>query len=173
MNPMVAVTRGQERVGRKPKELQLLGMVAGMLAVLGVIVVGQFAYRRGQARVSVEASFQMKRSLVGVIANVDSRTNTFTLVYQSSPDPKIRSSNVLFWSVRTPPGANLQQQKNTAFFACYLTQDVQVSLSQLNPAPCDIVIMPGNTALVEYVVLDPEKEWMIAKTVIGSLPKGK
>jgi len=167
LNPTSVIARNTSSEERL-RERQIITALVGMMAVVAVIAFGQYFVQTRVQSVSVEAAVNMKRTLRGTVGSVDHGRETFALWYQESLDPRIQYANVMEWMVRLPPGTSFIGSDAVPQKECYVVTDIRKSLSEAQPTPCYAVVRTGQEVLVEYVVLQPEKETMVAKTIIGN-----
>lgn len=163
LNPASAIAQSDAKLA-----LKTWAVTGSMLAVLALILVGGMTTVRQKQKTSVEASLNLKRSLVGLVTHIESSNNAFTIRLQSSLDPKILQSQREEWTIQLPPGESFEIEKRFGTIpACFITEDIRKSLVNASAADCSEIVQVGQEILIEYLILKPEDQTIIAKTVVG------
>ncbi len=163
LNPASAMAQSDAKLA-----LKTWAVTGSMLAVLALILVGGLTTVRQKQTTSVEASLNLKRSLVGEVTAINSDSNVFTIHMQSSLDPKILQSQITQWTIKLPPGEAFDTEKRFGTMpACFLTDDIRKSLANAVASNCADTVIIGQEVLIEYLILKPDDRTIIAKTVVG------
>ena len=116
-----------------------------------------------QKPLDVEAMFDFKRSVEGVVLSVDVARNTFSVQYQSSSDQAMAQANISVWTVHLIPGRSSDT-------SCFLTRDLEGSLSLAVPADCSVVVSVGRKVRMSYVFLNIPDLDVVVRYIIGLQP---
>jgi len=165
MNPVSAYQRGFNA------KAQSLAVSMGMVIVLLVVFAGGLVSVKNRQTVNVQASFDMKRSLTGTVAKVFTEENSFSVVFESSPDQTIRMARKASWTIQLPPGVSFTRPSFNNIDVCFSVSDIRERLSAALPGTCSGLIQPGMKALIEYVVVNAPASSIIAKTIIVEILK--
>ena len=165
LNPVSAITRSESKA-----LIQQWVANISMLAVLFIVVIGGIAGIRRTLPVQLDAAVNLKHSVYGVVGSVDATHNTFTLIYRSSDDPKVAAAGSWQWSVILPPGEKTSAT-DRVLLACSATSDLGRVTSDTSTTSCTNILKPGMSVLVEYYLIFPGTTSMMAKTIIGQIPR--
>lgn len=136
----------------------------GMIAIVLAVVAGTVNYlQRGS---SINASFNLKQSVSGIVLAVDQLHNSFSLLYLSSFDTRVAMLGKSKWTVLLPPGTSFADSQ-TGKSICLLVSDLSGNLSDTVTSTCSHVVVRGKKLLIEYLFLTPDKDQLVAKTIIG------
>jgi hypothetical protein len=162
MNPATAVTQ-TDTLGTVRRLVGTVTTFAIVLAVIGGTIAGTVYFLQGGP--ASNASFNLKQSLSGTVITIDAAHNSFTLLYTASPDGRVSSLGNPRWTVLLPPGTSFA--RGSGGNVCFMVPDLSGDLSHPAAEPCAGVVMLGKKLLIEYLFLTPEKDQLVAKTVIG------
>lgn len=158
LNPRTAILKNEAKL----RVQQLVGLTAIICVLVGLTVVNNIS----RTPVSIQASFNFKRSIIGMITAVDTAHNAFTLKYESSGDQNIIDTKIKSWSVQLIPGKSVvRSTKNDR--ACFLIDDLNGNLESAIPADCSTVIISGRKILTDYVFLNIPNTMIVTRSIIG------
>jgi hypothetical protein len=136
------------------------------IAVLALAVVGGGAwYMLANTAVSTQASIDLQQAVLGTVGTVNTLQNTFTLTNAQSEDPQIASTGITNWVIQLPPGASFTNTQ-AVLPVCYTISDLNRNLNEATQASCVDYLQPGDTVVIEYLIVKPETSSIITQKII-------
>lgn len=160
INPSTAIAQSESRTNITPIATGLTMLVVAAIVVIGGMV-------RKSQYVNVEAGFDYKKSLQGMVLSRSTQTNDFKLGYESSQDERIAGYNHPIWTVSLPPGVTFDDQQKLQ--VCYQVRNIASDLQNARISSCSAILGPGTKVLIEYLILNGSEASLVAKKIIGQI----
>jgi hypothetical protein len=159
LNPRTAILQHEAKL-RAQQFIRLTTVIFIMVGIVAVKYLGQ------SQQTATQASFNLKRSVIGSVTSIDVQKDSMSLAYISSPDPKIHDAKINIWVIQLIPGKSVMKSQSSAR-ACFLTDNLNGNLAEATPADCNKVIVVGRKIIADYVFLNIPMKSMVVRTIIG------